>query len=737
MKIKAFAQTLLFGTTLEEKLLNVKLDAAEELEVTVSSRFMVPSFPGRPIRLAQPGKAGFPGLEHLQEPSVRGEVLHFFANHELLAIELMALTLLKFPEAPHTFRLGLARTIQEEQIHLSLYLGRMKDFGVEFGDLPVSDYFWKSLSGSRSPLEFVTQMGLTLEQANLDFAFSFMKAFANVGDMQTSLILERVLRDEIGHVKHGLTWFNRWRADSKHENPRKETEWQAYVRILPAPMTPRRAKGVEFCEAARREAGLSENFIRELKLHTGSKGRPPVIFFYNPYCDAEIARGKPGFSPPLGAKRITDDLEATPLFLATDKDLILVSKLPDSHWIESLQAAGIQTPEFALLKQEGIGTSIRAPKIGGLEPWGWSPEVFEAYRGLRPRLVEMAGANNPWCMPLLAHPDFGATGLGKLFSKSWSVKYLKAWLESPSGGRSCFARETITLGKVHTHEADALTAIRLTLLNHNTVMLKAPYGTSGMGIREVRNEAELSSPPLLGWIRNLLAQQGEIIVEPKLAKVCDLSIQFEVQADRVRILDVRRFFTGSRHEYRGTWIGKNRPGFGADELRFLHAVQADWREFVQNLGMRLRQEGYLGPAGVDGLIWRDSEGALRLKPMVELNPRWTMGRVALELEKHLAPSASAIWAFIPVRELIARGYASAEAFSLEMRKRHPILRVRTGGNDRIKSGVLCTNDPARAQEVITVLATLPNSEVESFVSEVNRRTSSGINERIRPETCGL
>ena len=28
--------------------------------------------------------------------------------------------------------------------------------------------------------------------------------------------------------------------------------------------------------------------------------------------------------------------------------------------------------------------------------------------------------------------------------------------------------------------------------------------------------------------------EGELIVEPKLAKVCDLSIQFEVEAERIR-----------------------------------------------------------------------------------------------------------------------------------------------------------------------------------------------------------
>ena len=60
----------------------------------------------------------------LSTASGRGRLLHFFANHELLAMELMALTLLKFPFAEKNFRLGLARTIVEEQKHLRMYVSR-------------------------------------------------------------------------------------------------------------------------------------------------------------------------------------------------------------------------------------------------------------------------------------------------------------------------------------------------------------------------------------------------------------------------------------------------------------------------------------------------------------------------------------------------------------------------------------------------------------------------------------
>src|SRR5262249_52869697 len=102
MTLEGFAHGILFATTLEGKLEAVDL---AELEPSRKPAPLteIPALPPRPPQLAQFGKAEFPKLEKLNDARARGEVLHFFANHELLALELMALMLLRFPEAPHAF----------------------------------------------------------------------------------------------------------------------------------------------------------------------------------------------------------------------------------------------------------------------------------------------------------------------------------------------------------------------------------------------------------------------------------------------------------------------------------------------------------------------------------------------------------------------------------------------------------------------------------------------------------
>ncbi|MEM7196545.1 MAG: DUF455 family protein, partial [Pseudomonadota bacterium] len=92
-------------------------------------------------------------LAQLGDDKDRGRLLHFFANHELLAAELMALVLLKFPEAPADFRMGVARTLQEEQMHTRLYMKRLRECGVPFGSEPVNGFFWNSVSTMQTPAD--------------------------------------------------------------------------------------------------------------------------------------------------------------------------------------------------------------------------------------------------------------------------------------------------------------------------------------------------------------------------------------------------------------------------------------------------------------------------------------------------------------------------------------------------------------------------------------------------------
>ena len=194
---------------------------------------------------------------HLEEK--RGLALHFFANHELLAIEMMAAALLLYPDTSKEmilFKKGLIKTIQDEQKHLKLYIHRMKDFGIELGDFPLNDFFWRSMDKLKTPSHFYSAMAMTFESANLDFAQFYEKAFVDVEDFETAKIMHIVFEDEISHVALGAHWLNQWRGD--------KNLWSYFVSHLPGVMTPARSKGIHFDRSSRVKAGLDQEFLDQL-----------------------------------------------------------------------------------------------------------------------------------------------------------------------------------------------------------------------------------------------------------------------------------------------------------------------------------------------------------------------------------------------------------------------------------------------------------------------------------------
>ena len=112
----------------------------------------------------------------------------------------MALALLKFPDAPDAFRRGVFHTLREEQNHTKWYVQRMKECGVKFGDLPVSPMIWEHIAEMKSPLDYVSRLSLTFEQANLDYARHYSQILENVGDTKSAKILNTIYHLSLIHI---------------------------------------------------------------------------------------------------------------------------------------------------------------------------------------------------------------------------------------------------------------------------------------------------------------------------------------------------------------------------------------------------------------------------------------------------------------------------------------------------------------------------------------------------------
>ncbi len=576
MQIQEFAERVLLSTTLEDKLTPPPADLTDTRPGTAIS---TPPAPGRPESLTfQPDgiRAEVPSFYELKDDAHRGRLLHFFANHELLATELMALVLLKFPDAPKEFRAGIVKTLKEEQMHTKLYMKRMDECGVTFGDQPLNGFFWKCVGDMETPLDYVTRLSLTFEQANLDFSRHFAGVFKDSGDNDTAKILQRIYEDEINHVHYGLTWFRKWKNQSR-------SDWDSYSTRLPFPLTPSRAKGTNpFNEEGRRAAGLDEEFITKLRISTGSSGRSPDLYQFNPAAESEAA----GETPPSALGAIAHDLAILPAFLAGTDDLTLVPEIPGTAHLESLHSAGIALPSFT--------TDISDHKFRNLLPWAWTPKSYQQFD------------------PPFPQPD------PALYSKATDLQLIEAIHEN--------APDQISYGAFRPQPVT-----RDTIPQHRPLILKAPFSTAG-------RDRILLTTPETNWIEG----HETLIAEPWLERIADFSIQYEfIPGEHL----VRKGFVHLENSKSGTFRAASvTPRFSAGhptELRrFLHEGKKNW--FLHYLKYtiepalinHLTAHNHQGAFGIDAFFFKTEQGQIKLRPLVELNPRFTMGRIALGLARH-------------------------------------------------------------------------------------------------------
>jgi len=256
------------------EVLDDKLDPPPAaIELADTSEPLRVAAPGRPANLAiaSARTAKVPPLAGMRDPAQRARILHALANHELQAVELFAWALLAYPDAPIAFRRGLVAILVDEQRHFNLYCERLAAVtpgGTKFGDHPVTGHFWNKLDHLATPLDFVCAMGLTFENANLDFAGDYARAARECGDTATAAVLEQVHADEIGHVHFGWIWLRRFAADMD--------PWQAYLAHVKFPLGPKRARGARFDREARKRAGFDDAFIDALEatVPTRPSGEP-------------------------------------------------------------------------------------------------------------------------------------------------------------------------------------------------------------------------------------------------------------------------------------------------------------------------------------------------------------------------------------------------------------------------------------------------------------------------------
>jgi len=226
---------------------------------------------GLPVR-SDPARESCFEIVHLHEdvpdiggmgPEHRRQRLHREYNQEVQALEIAALCLVDFPDAPWELRLELARQCWDEARHAALVYRRLVASGGQKGQYPIANLDWSVVGMLDSLPARLAIQHRTFEAGSLDIERVAIGLYREVGDEATADVLEVIEADEIGHVRFANEWLKRL-TDAE---PRAVLKVAAAVAWLKKVVEATGGEGLHDIPTereARRLAGFSQEEIAEV-----------------------------------------------------------------------------------------------------------------------------------------------------------------------------------------------------------------------------------------------------------------------------------------------------------------------------------------------------------------------------------------------------------------------------------------------------------------------------------------
>lgn len=166
----------------------------------------VPKAPARDVEVRDFKE--LPPKQGLGSAAGRARLLHDLASIELQAMELGLRTLIEYPEAKLEYREQLLEVTIDEGRHFELCLNGIEELGFRWGDWPVHNSLWRTVRTGESLMDRVLIVHRYLEGSGLDAGAKILSRLAGLPQKDASWwAMERIHREEIGHVSFGSGWY--------------------------------------------------------------------------------------------------------------------------------------------------------------------------------------------------------------------------------------------------------------------------------------------------------------------------------------------------------------------------------------------------------------------------------------------------------------------------------------------------------------------------------------------------
>lgn len=320
-----------------------------------------------------------------------------------------------------------------------------------------------------------------------------------------------------------------------------------------------------------------------------------TLHVFNPEHDLALAADLSNFTAPHAGRQLRADLGFLPALWAKSDDVVLVENADDAE------------RRFRRLVRKPFGRFVEKTQtaqlpITDVDVWGWDKAVRASLlrQGVKAELLPTEAA-------IAAIRDLSHR------------RYASIILEQLQGDG--------IIGKAMM--ADQLTTLQAYLDDKGRIVVKAPWSSSGRGVRFVEDRL---SPADEGWVKNIIARQGSIMMEPYYDKVKDFGMEFVSDGKgHVDYLGLSLFHT-SNGAYTGNILASEEEKIEMISRYIPEDLLESVRVKIVMLTGALFNQKYKGPFGVDMMIvGRDDRKGFLLHPCVEINLRRTMGHVALSL----------------------------------------------------------------------------------------------------------
>lgn len=324
-----------------------------------------------------------------------------------------------------------------------------------------------------------------------------------------------------------------------------------------------------------------------------------TLHIFNPEHDIALASNLANFTAPHAGRQLRGDLGFLPALWAAEGDAVLVECAPLARQRYARLQRRLQAPQVRFVERGDL------PQLAfdAVQPWGWD-------RALRAQLLRWGVSGVPAEGVVDVHRQ--------LSHRRTSSLLLPQLLMEGTVGESC--------------ECSTVDEVLQVAAQWQRVVLKAPWSSSGRGVRFVADPSLLTTDAhLSGWLRNLLQQQVNVMVEPLYNKVKDFALEFWAEASgRIHYEGLSLF-----HTVNGAYTGNVVATEDAKRHQLSRYVSLALLDRVtERIVSTLRLPGYEGPFGIDMMVV-DVQGSTLLHPCVEINLRRTMGHVALALQRLL------------------------------------------------------------------------------------------------------